>query len=144
MAELLARDLAAETEAAAANQLMLAYSGAQLKSLCVQTGREAMCLLLSSERVYTDLLLALTCAESDPEDQWATFLALRDWDETLQHDREFRCFISNGRMTAISQYNHYIWSPDLRCARSAIQACPIFFSACPPILVYQATPSCLS
>jgi hypothetical protein len=39
-----------------ANEAMVAYCGAQLACLRVSSGREALCLLLSSERVFVDML----------------------------------------------------------------------------------------
>lgn len=89
-----------------ANDIMVAYSGAQSSALCVSTGREAMCLLLTSERVYRDLHLALDCSVS-PTDEWNTYLIVREWDDDLRHDLEFRCFVHDNHLCAISQYNHY-------------------------------------
>jgi len=84
--------------------------------LRVRTGREAMCLLLSSERVFIDLVLALSSSTADAGDKWQTSLILRDWEEGLRHDWEFRCFVCEKRLTAISQYNHYCVFEDVKQA----------------------------
>jgi D123 len=89
-----------------ANSQMVAASAAQLQTLSCSSGREVVNLLLSSERVFVDLLLALDCT-SDPQDEWGTFLILREWDSDLQHDWEFRVFVHKNQVTAVSQYNHY-------------------------------------
>ena len=72
---------------------MTAISEAQMVVLRCTTAKHVMSLLLSSERVYRDLLLALDAAEEDPQDVWGTFLALRAWDDRIRHDWEFRCFV---------------------------------------------------
>ena len=100
---------------ASANDAMTAYCGAQLHCLRVTSGREAMCLLLSSERVFVDLNQALECAK-DANDVWQTSCILRKWDEGLRHDWEFRCFVYENVLTAVSQYNHYCTFPDVRAA----------------------------
>eukprot|EP01052_Picozoa_sp_SAG31_P037257 SAG31_NODE_4785_length_2956_cov_23.715086_2_plen_494_part_00 len=101
---------------ATANDAMVAYSGAQIRHLRVRSGREAMCLLLSSERVFIDLVQALSSNTADVGDRWQTSLILRDWDEGLRHDWEFRCFVCERRLTAISQYNHYCVFEDVQQA----------------------------
>lgn len=94
------------------NDIMVAFSGAVSSALRVSNGREAMCLLLSSERVFSDLHLALDCAEH-PDDRWGTYLIVREWDDQLRHDWEFRCFVKEGELYAISQYNHYCVFPEI-------------------------------
>ena len=110
-----ADDAEALFRSASANDAMVAYCGAQLHCLRVTSGREAMCLLLSSERVFVDLNQALECA-NDAKDVWQTSCILRKWDGGLRHDWEFRCFVHEGVLTAVSQYNHYCTFPDVRAA----------------------------
>ena len=85
--------LCADLSEFTANEIMVAYSGAQMHALCVDSGRAAMCLLLSSERVYSDLHLALDCNDGDDADEWQTYLILRDWDDELRHDWVRVCMI---------------------------------------------------
>lgn len=67
---------------------------------------------------FVDLLQALECVE-DPDDTWCTSLILRCWDPSLRHDWEFRCFVHEGCLTAISQYNHYCVFEQVRLAAAA-------------------------
>eukprot|EP00756_Hemistasia_phaeocysticola_P029423 Hpha_TRINITY_DN16232_c3_g1::TRINITY_DN16232_c3_g1_i1::g.14404::m.14404 len=111
-----------DEEDAEANAKMLALSSAQLEVLRCESGDEVMNLLLSSERVFTDLILALDCTEA-AGDEWRTQLCLRAWDERVRGEWEFRVFVNEGRVTAISQYNHYIMIPDLlQLGESAIRS----------------------
>ena len=59
-----------------------------------------MSMLLSSERVYSDMLDWLWFGE--PEQ-----VVLREWEPELSVDFEFRCYVKDGRLNAISQYDHY-------------------------------------
>ncbi|KAJ7274644.1 hypothetical protein C8J57DRAFT_1177578 [Mycena rebaudengoi] len=63
--------------------------------------------LILSERVWQDMTLAFRHPES-----WQQNIILRKW-EPVPIDMEFRTFISNGRMTAISQYAYQLHSPRL-------------------------------
>lgn len=79
----------------------------QLKILKCQSSDQVMNLLLTSERVYQDLLLALDANKLDPNDNWSTSVILREWQADLREDFEFRVFVANNKVTAISQYNPY-------------------------------------
>jgi D123 len=68
--------------------------------LRVQSAEEAMSLVLTSERVYTDLLDWIHYGE--PEQ-----IVLRSFDPELSMEFEFRAFVCQNRLTAISQYDHY-------------------------------------
>ena len=68
--------------------------------LKIGNGQEAMSILLSSERVYTDLHDWIRYGE--PEQ-----LVFRVWENELSLDLEFRVFVYNNKITAISQYDHY-------------------------------------
>lgn len=90
-----------------ANEQMVAMTDAQMKFLLCLDSDQVMNLLLSSERVYSDLLLALDCHAADPNDYWNTSVILREWQPALRQDMEFRVFVANGKVSAISQYNNY-------------------------------------
>ena len=62
-----------------------------------------MCLLLTSERVFVDLLAALEC-QNDEHDTWSTSLILREWDDDLRHDWEFRCFVRRPGCKSVSEH----------------------------------------
>jgi hypothetical protein len=87
-----------------ANDKMIAIS--QVTWLSVQNGREALQLLLTSERVYSDMIDRLKFGEPDQ-------IAVRIWEPRISMQFEFRLFVSKGKLTAISQYDHYAYYPDL-------------------------------
>lgn len=68
--------------------------------LRVRTGAEAMSLLLTSERVFSDMLDWLQYGE--PEQ-----LVLREFSDTFDLSTEFRCYIHHGVLQGISQYDTY-------------------------------------
>mmetsp|Transcript_16301 Transcript_16301/g.24567 ORF Transcript_16301/g.24567 Transcript_16301/m.24567 type:complete len:588 (-) Transcript_16301:62-1825(-) len=74
--------------------------------LKVHSGAAVMSLLLTSERVYADIIDWLRFGE--PEQ-----VCLREFDSDLSLDNEFRVFICEDRITAISQYDHYAHYPGL-------------------------------
>lgn len=73
---------------------------AKVSWLKVTSGREAMNLLVTSERLFTDLHDWLKWGE--PEQ-----VVLREWVPDMRLDFEFRAYVSKGRMTCLSQYDHY-------------------------------------
>lgn len=82
--------------------------------LCINSGAEAMALILSSERVYADILDWLRFGE--PEQ-----ICLREWSDELSLDYEFRVFVHNGQITGISQYDHYSFFPHLVAQKQLLQ-----------------------
>lgn len=73
---------------------------ARVSWLKVDSGRQAMNLLVTSERLFTDLHDWLKWGE--PEQ-----VVLREWVPDMRLDYEFRAYVSKGRMTCLSQYDHY-------------------------------------
>lgn len=90
--------------------------------LRVTSGAEALSLILSSERVFVDLRDWLEFGE--PEQ-----VALRRWEPRLRYDYEFRLFVRHGKVTAISQYDHYAVYPHLHAMRDTIQKALLDFWA---------------
>lgn len=82
--------------------------------LKVSTGAEVMNLLLTSERVFADMIDWLQFGE--PEQ-----VVLRAFDPELAQEFEFRTFVHNGVLTAISQYDHYTVYPCLQDLKPLIQ-----------------------
>lgn len=83
------------------------------QSLLCPTADHAMSLILSSERVFHDINVVLTCAEAertreDLTENWTTKVILRKWQNNIDDLFEFRCFVKDNKLTAISQYNHYV------------------------------------
>lgn len=95
------------------NTKMIAISRTPL--LKVRSGSDAMSLLLTSERIYSDMLDWTKYGE--PEQ-----ICLREWDDDLTLEREFRVFVHGNTITAISQYDHYTHFPDLFALKDVIQA----------------------
>lgn len=86
----------------------------------VETGAEALALLLSSERAFADLK------------DWTEFgepeqLALRKWQPELTQDWEFRIFVHEGQLTGISQYEHYCHYPALEPSKGKLEAMIVAF-----------------
>ena len=69
--------------------------------LKVDNAKEALNLLLSSERIHFDL-------NDWIQEGGKEMLALREFCEDLCDDLEFRAFIYDNKLTAITQYDHYI------------------------------------
>lgn len=80
----------------------------------VPSGKDAMSLLLTSERVYSDMLDLIKYGE--PEQ-----ICLRQWMNELTLEYEFRVFVYNHNITAISQYDHYTYFPTLDSLKPIIQ-----------------------
>ena len=96
-----------------------AFFAAQINSLCIATGREAIELLIDSERVYigmttnhphynNPLFTLLTDIKRAFElynlsGNWNVYIAVRKW---IPHSiqGEFRGFVWKKKLTAISQY----------------------------------------
>lgn len=83
--------------------------------LHVRTGAEVMSLLLTSERIYADILDWIRFGE--PEQ-----ICLREFSEEISVDYEFRVFVSGGHITAITQYDHYAYYPHLHPMKHFLQS----------------------
>ena len=70
------------------------------------TGAEVMSQILSSERVYSDMLDWMWYGE--PEQ-----IVLRRWEPGVSVDMEFRLYVHKNRLCAASQYDHYCLHPHL-------------------------------
>jgi len=79
-----------------------------------------MSLLLSSERVFVDMNEALICLDGSELNEWNEQVSVRQWQDELEDQFEFRCFVRSGRLVAISQYNHYCSFPDVLNMREAL------------------------
>ncbi|KAJ6517462.1 hypothetical protein C8R47DRAFT_253922 [Mycena vitilis] len=96
--------------------------------------------LVLSERVWQDMTLAMRHPGT-----WDQNVILRKW-EPVPIDMEFRTFVSNNRITAISQYAYQLFSPrlndpaQLQLALSAIRA---LFDSLWPILAKEGFTDCV-
>jgi hypothetical protein len=100
-----------------ANMQLIAYYHAEFHSLKITNELEALNVILSSERVFMDLLSALDCQKVQDNKvfninnlklhDWNNHIIIREWNNRLNPSMEFRCFVYQSNLTAISQYNPY-------------------------------------
>jgi len=85
---------------------------------------------LISERVYQDFELAL-----ERKERWDQNLAIRKWNP-IDIDMEFRGFVKNHKLTAVSQYNYVAYFPRLVAMKDTLSATILdfFYSQCQPSL----------
>eukprot|EP01112_Ceratiomyxa_fruticulosa_P009716 TRINITY_DN2547_c0_g1_i12.p1 TRINITY_DN2547_c0_g1~~TRINITY_DN2547_c0_g1_i12.p1 ORF type:complete len:395 (+),score=74.77 TRINITY_DN2547_c0_g1_i12:744-1928(+) len=91
-----------------------------MKSLCVKTGKQALLLLLCSDRIRDDLSVITRLFPFGFE---PPSVVIREWDENVIQSpyREFRCFVCNNSLNAISQYDHLSYYPVLIEKREEIE-----------------------
>jgi hypothetical protein len=65
----------------------------------MSSGAEALELSMNSERLFSDLLLALKFP-----DLWTLAFVAREFDSRIPFSVECRCFLHDNKLTAISQY----------------------------------------
>lgn len=70
------------------------------------SAKEAMNLLVTSQRIFADLNMYLKLSEQN-EGSFDLSLVIRAWEPRIDGKNEFRCFVYNNNMVAISQYNYY-------------------------------------
>ena len=74
--------------------------------LIVKNGKEALNLILTSERNHIDINDWINNGGKEQ-------IVLREWNNELSLDNEFRVFVYNNKITAISQYDLYGLFPNL-------------------------------
>lgn len=80
------------------NAKFISINRAHINALAVRSGEEALHLLCRSERILDDLELAL----EDPT-RWTQHLVIRKWAD-MPLSSEWRGFVCDGKLTALSQY----------------------------------------
>jgi hypothetical protein len=90
------------------NDLYISFASSLTQALKVRNGNEALDLLLNSERVFTDLRRALDFSE-----RFEVKLILREWNDSIKYEYEFRCFVYQNSLNAISQYDYCFFSEEL-------------------------------
>jgi hypothetical protein len=94
------------------NQKLLAYFKIKDKYFIkCESADDAMNLILTSERVYLDLLREIKSFKN-VNYKFETRVVLREWVD-MNGSMEFRCFVKDNTMLAITQYNHYILVEEL-------------------------------
>eukprot|EP00698_Gefionella_okellyi_P003035 TRINITY_DN12856_c0_g1_i1.p1 TRINITY_DN12856_c0_g1~~TRINITY_DN12856_c0_g1_i1.p1 ORF type:complete len:396 (+),score=81.96 TRINITY_DN12856_c0_g1_i1:27-1190(+) len=94
------------------NAEFAAFFRAQLHSLRVHTGAEAVVLLGHSERVFIDLTRTLKLREQVYGTTIPVNLVVREW-TTLDLNYEFRGFVYNRKLTALTQYFDMCYFDDI-------------------------------
>jgi len=79
------------------------------------SGKEAVSILSGSERVLDDLL------EFKYVPEQPCFICLRDWVHWISGENEFRCFVKDGRLIAVTHYDYTKPAPE----RLAVQGTDI-------------------
>ena len=100
-----------------ANIQTIAYYYAQFHSMKITDEIQALNRILTSERVYYDLIEVLDCQQVKENKvdninhikvfEWNNHILIRQWNDLLEPSMEFRCFVYQSNLTAISQYNYY-------------------------------------
>ncbi|GAB5359518.1 hypothetical protein AAMO2058_000551000 [Amorphochlora amoebiformis] len=115
------------------NTMTAAFFYAKAGCLRVNSADEAMNLLLTSARVLSDIITALesygistksskakeskitpVAAINRRRIEWKVNVLVREWDPRIKPSLEFRAFIHNLELTALTQYNVYTYYPRLR------------------------------
>jgi len=88
------------------NDKLICYVEAYTLSMMITSGEEALNLLCESERIYEDFELALDRPNFNVQ------LIVREWID-IKIEYEFRGFVVNGVLTAVSQYSDPCYFEDL-------------------------------
>ena len=88
------------------NDIVNAFFKSANRAMCVDSGKEALILLRQSARIRQDIERALK------DDHWVLHIVVREW-INLKLESEFRGFVNDGRLTAISQYFWFSQFPQL-------------------------------
>lgn len=98
------------------NEQIICLLKAAFQSLKVTNAREVIEMFIKSERIYQDMLLAI---EKSPTRFTENFVIRRFYE--IEIDMEFRGFVHNGQLTALSQYNYLIHSKRLNEKKEEIK-----------------------
>ena len=66
--------------------------------------------------IYACNTIVMSSRFGEPEQ-----ICLRDWDPNVRMDYEFRVFVNQNKLTAVSQYDHYSYFPHLEEQRDKIE-----------------------
>jgi len=82
------------------------------KNFASDSGRESIELMISSQRVFEDLRYALEGKEDDYT-KFGVNVVIREWNEAVPLENEFRGFVWGGNLNAVGQYSHLFCFPGL-------------------------------
>jgi len=92
------------------------YTRATWRALKVDSGKDAINLLLKSNRTHVDLALA-----NLKQDEFQMDLIVREWVE-INPEWEFRVFVNHKKLTACTQYYPWIYNPEFNSRLDEITA----------------------
>lgn len=90
--------------------MALAFCRATFSALRITSAQSGLSLLLASQRIADDLDLSVQRLREDPTKQWQMDILLRKWQD-IDTLGEIRVFVSNGVITAMSQYHEFNYIP---------------------------------
>jgi len=93
------------------NEMLWDSCQAACEAMKIKKAKEFLDLILNSERVWIDLLSFINFKNENNSKKFL-YIAVRKW-KTFPIWAEFRCFIYSQKLTAISQYFHFIHFPQL-------------------------------
>ncbi|XP_050418437.1 uncharacterized protein LOC126831840 isoform X1 [Patella vulgata] len=96
-----------EEERNCENQQIICLLKSAFEAMKVTSAREVMQLMITSERIYQDMLLAL-----EIKDRYHENFVVREF-VPIDVDMEFRAFVFDLELTAIAQYNYLVFSDRL-------------------------------
>jgi len=102
---------------------------ASVEALKTKSASQVLESFTTSERIYQDMKLMIDTNTSSsppsPNDQIMNFV-IREWVD-IDPDMEFRGFVVNGKLNALSQYNHVIYFPRLIHMKKTIETSVLNF-----------------
>eukprot|EP01126_Amoeba_proteus_P000652 TRINITY_DN10181_c0_g2_i1.p1 TRINITY_DN10181_c0_g2~~TRINITY_DN10181_c0_g2_i1.p1 ORF type:complete len:339 (-),score=65.66 TRINITY_DN10181_c0_g2_i1:105-1121(-) len=101
------RDLISKYEQPSMNDKLVSIYRAHILALRLHHAREVLNMFLSSERIDSDLDLAL-----EFKDQWSQHFVVRKFVD-IPIEYEFRAFVVNDELRAMCQYYHWMFFPTL-------------------------------
>lgn len=142
LGELGVQDGTAPKTADDANRRIILLADVQAASLRVTSGRQAVELLLDSERVAEDLTFALEAPE-----RWNVSVSAREWCPDITLHSEWRGFVWGGTLNGLGQYYHPLMFPELQVeglTEKVGQDCLRFFEATiSPVLKELGLANCI-
>jgi hypothetical protein len=97
----------------------IAYNRANVRVLRVTSGKQALFFFINSNRVREDLQ-ALVKLTTLPDSEPLTQIVIRKWEEILP-EFEYRAFIYNSKITAITQYYKTTYVPEMVALKESLQ-----------------------
>jgi hypothetical protein len=105
------------------NTKMTVLARCLAKEQCCHSGAQSLTQLLDSERVFEDLTFAL-----EDTANWTVGVTVREWDERVTIESEFRGMVWNKQLNALGQYFHPLHFPQLTAVQQQIGGdCRAFF-----------------